>query len=194
MLKKLCVVFIMVCLIIPLTPPIQASAIQESTRQEGAVFHVSLVGVAQLDINPVKTISRTQQGTVKSASFDLNARLFPGPINLPRLVVDRITVPVPGDPDNVEVSRDLGWGGLDTIVTVFDAVTQKNVPVELHVYWWATSRVYPKGGRFVRDARIEGTLKYPGYTWDLAYISDLAIQTHLPGGFVAYIWSSNDPR
>jgi hypothetical protein len=195
MFKRLCVVFAMLCLMIPLMLPIQASAIQASTRQEGGVFHLTLPGAAVLVVNPLKTISRTPSGTTKSASFEFRALLLQDP-DIPnrRLNANNITLQIQGDPDNFEVSRDLGWGGLDTVVTVFNTVTQKNVPLEFHVYWWATSGVYQKDGRFVRDARIEGTLTYLDYTWNLTTLSADAIETNIPHGFGAYLWSSTDPR
>jgi hypothetical protein len=92
------------------------------------------------------------------------------------------TVLVPGDPDLLEVSKDLGWGGLDTTIQVqwrrVDCVQNPNticgpeyvetVPVELHVYLFANEAYRQEGGLFKRNANlvnpttgVMGTVKTP---------------------------------
>jgi hypothetical protein len=85
------------------------------------------------------------------------------------------TVLVPGDPDLLEVSKDLGWGGLDTTIQVqwrrVDCVFGPNrtcgpavletVPVELHVYLWANEPYRQEGGLFKRNANLSPSNQYP---------------------------------
>jgi hypothetical protein len=92
------------------------------------------------------------------------------------------TVIIPGDPDLLEVSKDLGWGGLDTTIQVqwrrvdcvfnptltCGPVIVETVPVELHVYLWANEAYREEGGLFKRNANllnpttgVMGTVKTP---------------------------------
>jgi hypothetical protein len=78
------------------------------------------------------------------------------------------TVLVPGDPDLLEISKDLGWGGLDTTIQVqwrrVDCTLGTNltcgpeivetVPVELHVYLFANEPYRQEGGLFKRNANL----------------------------------------
>jgi hypothetical protein len=86
-----------------------------------------------------------------------------------------VTVVVPGDPDTLEVSKDLGWGGLDTVIQVqwrrVDCVLSptrtcgpeilETVPVELHVYLFANEPYREEGGLFKRRANLSPSNEYP---------------------------------
>lgn len=82
------------------------------------------------------------------------------------------TVVIPGDPDNLEVSCDLGWAGLDTVVegllthTLNDEiVSQEYVLIEIHLDLYHAGRyrdIRSEGDYFVRDARIYGTVEILG--------------------------------
>ena len=85
------------------------------------------------------------------------------------------TVILGGDPDWLEVSEDLGWGGLDGIVWVqqrridcwFNSSGNRvcgreyvqTVPVEIHLALWANRRYSYSNGYFVRPAEVRGTVK-----------------------------------
>jgi hypothetical protein len=76
------------------------------------------------------------------------------------------TVVLDGDPDQLEVSRDLGWSGLDATINVqwrrVDCVEApvrscspeivESVPVELHLSLFATEPYRQEGGLFKRNA------------------------------------------
>lgn len=95
-------------------------------------------------------------------------------------------IDVPGDPDRMTVSDDLGWAGIDTRVWLLDRNSGQMVRVEFHVYWWATEpeRMCNDVTR-CRPARVEGwirvygpkgfTIRLPEYYPSL---SDLIIITH----------------
>lgn len=94
-----------------------------------------------------------------------------------------------GDPDNLEVSRDLGWGGLDTVIQVqqrrVDCVFNPDrvcgpeivevVPVEFHIAVVANEPTYQDGNLFKRNATlnpaaggVSGTISVPGRVHSLA--------------------------
>jgi hypothetical protein len=57
-------------------------------------------------------------------------------------------VTVPLDPDWLEVSDDLGWGGLDADVQVYDAISNSYVGVRINLDVYATGPIHvvTKGG------------------------------------------------
>lgn len=85
------------------------------------------------------------------------------------------TVILDGDPDWLEVSEDLGWGGLDGIVWVQQrridcqfndsggrdcgAEYVQTVPVEIHLALWADRPFTYSDGYFVRPSMVNGTVK-----------------------------------
>jgi hypothetical protein len=91
------------------------------------------------------------------------------------------TVILSGDPDTLEVSKDLGWGGLDTVIQVQQrrvdcvftnesrtcgAEIVETIPVELHVYIVPNEPYREEGGLFKRSASaisasVTGTIKTP---------------------------------
>jgi len=94
-----------------------------------------------------------------------------------------------GDPDNLEVSRDLGWGGLDTVIQVqqrrVDCVFNPDrvcgpeivevVPVEFHITVAPNEAYHQEGNLFKRNANlvppaggVGGTISLPGRVHPLA--------------------------
>ena len=85
------------------------------------------------------------------------------------------TVTLAGDSDWLEVSKDLGWGGLDGIVwvqqrridcwfnqsgsRVCGAEYVETVPVEIHLSLWANRRFTYSNGYFVRPSMVKGSVK-----------------------------------
>jgi hypothetical protein len=80
-----------------------------------------------------------------------------------------------GDADLLEVSSDLGWGGLDGVIRVqqrradctFDSngnhvcspeITE-TISVEIHWDLWANASYQESGDLFTRNARVEGSVK-----------------------------------
>ena len=76
------------------------------------------------------------------------------------------TVVVPGDPDALSVSGDLGWGGLHTTVMVTDQRTGATLPMTIHLDQFAiASYEYDPSmgtGMFVRSADARGYIEFPG--------------------------------
>jgi hypothetical protein len=90
------------------------------------------------------------------------------------------TVILDGDPDLLEVSKDLGWGGLDTVIYVqwrkvvcvvapthsCQPEVVETIPVELHLAVFTEGAVEQSGGWFTRNAPMRpggvvGTIKTP---------------------------------
>lgn len=102
-------------------------------------------------------------------------------------------IPVPGDPDTASFSRDLGWAGLDTVVSVPDKTTGEMMTVELHISWWAMSgtidQSQPGDPGYRRDARVDGTVTVHG---------SRGFTVRLPGDYQTYvstyIFSTREPR
>jgi hypothetical protein len=72
------------------------------------------------------------------------------------------------DPDGLEVSRDLGWGGLEGQITAYDPAHNRYHVLEFHVWQFATERNYvydPASGYFKRPARVEGYVLMDGLLW-----------------------------
>jgi hypothetical protein len=91
------------------------------------------------------------------------------------------TVVLPGDPDNLDVSRDLGWGGLDGVVWVWrqnrETGVRERIPVEFHLDLYATaSNSTYGGGYFNRRADVQGTVK----------IGTRTIEFNMPPGSANY--------
>ncbi len=69
------------------------------------------------------------------------------------------------DPDGLDVSEDLGWGGLEGQITVFDQVDGQDHIVEFHVTQPANELSYwedPDTWYFMRSANVEGYILLDG--------------------------------
>lgn len=72
-------------------------------------------------------------------------------------------IPMPGDPDWIAVSDDLGWAGIDTTVSLLDRNSGEMVDVELHIYWWAYSSYFARNpSTQARQATVEGSITVHG--------------------------------
>jgi len=82
------------------------------------------------------TKSFDSRGRLQSSRFEI---LTSG--NVPAGTVSTdigpVTVNVPGDPDELSVSRDLGWAGLDASVALVDETVGHTVPVDIHLSLFA---------------------------------------------------------
>lgn len=70
-----------------------------------------------------------------------------------------------GDADGLDVSRDLGWGGLDGQALLVDAATGEQHLYEFHLRSSATERAYTEdeaSGYFQRPTLIEGVILVDG--------------------------------
>ncbi len=68
------------------------------------------------------------------------------------------------DPDGLEVSRDLGWGGLEGQITVQSHSGTPHL-VEFHIWQFADEPGYtedPDTGYFIRNASLEGYVLFDG--------------------------------
>jgi hypothetical protein len=69
------------------------------------------------------------------------------------------------DPDGLDVSEDLGWGGLEGQITVYDEVSGQYHVVEFHVSMPASETSYwedPNSWYFNRNASLEGYILLDG--------------------------------
>jgi hypothetical protein len=70
------------------------------------------------------------------------------------------------DPDGLEVSRDLGWGGLDGQITVPSKWGKENHLIEFHMWFpYSESSYIQEGATFKRSASIEGYILRDGQMW-----------------------------
>jgi hypothetical protein len=96
------------------------------------------------------------------------------------------SVEIPLDYDWLAVSNDLGWAGLDTVVSVYDRISNSYVPLEVHVSLFATFRAYENADRFQRNSLFPtASLSTPGCS--LHSVS-------APSGNRAYIFSESQPH
>jgi hypothetical protein len=166
--NRLSFLFLILSLAMWLTLPGVPIAAQSRSYQEGAFLIAAsghTIGRVEASIKATKTITYGAGRTSHVSALEIAIHCNHGDAVLS---VGPVTVQVPGDPDNLEVSRDLGWAGLDTAVSVFDQVSQSNVTIEIHAYWWANTGVTESSGLFSRQARLEGTIVTPRCTFDLS--------------------------
>jgi hypothetical protein len=72
------------------------------------------------------------------------------------------------DPDGLDVSDDLGWGGLEGQITAYDRRGRRYHVLEFHVWQYATESgyLYNEGmGYFRRNARVQGYVLMDGQMW-----------------------------
>jgi hypothetical protein len=90
------------------------------------------------------------------------------------------TIALPDDPDELEVSNDLGWGGLNGMAQVQILIrtyaetnagpcdyteTFLTVPVEFHLNLLANQPAHDNGTHHTRTADISGTVQIAGGNW-----------------------------
>ena len=91
-------------------------------------------------------------GHLVSSRFEVFVNSGNTPAGTVSTLIGPVTVDVPVDPDALAVSDDLGWAGLDASVTLHDAATNRDVPVDLHLSLFAVSGVTKQAGVFSRAA------------------------------------------
>jgi hypothetical protein len=168
--KRLPYLFLILSVAMWLTLPSVPAVAQSTSYQEGAILSASqgfTIANQQAYLKATKTITESGGRITHVSVLELSI-VCPYSQGGPRMLVRTSTIPVPGDPDNLEVSRDLGWAGLDTTVSVFDEISGTNVTIEIHAYWWATEGVAESGGLFTRRVRLEGSIVTPKCTFDLS--------------------------
>jgi len=82
------------------------------------------------------------------------------------VVIDQ-WVALPGDADELEVSRDLGWGALNGTVQALDQTTNTTVAVEIHVDQFANAGANSAGSWYTRNATLQGSVTINGFVIDL---------------------------
>jgi hypothetical protein len=144
------------------------AAAQPAEWQEGVAFHYFYhhnIVQNSIVINAVKT---TTPSGAEISALTIRFHCEPAQINTVFHDVPEVTIPLPGDPDNVEVSRDLGWGGLDTVLQVWDNETASIIPIEIHLSWEAIAPVTVVGGEYLRQSTVVGRIISPLCTFDFA--------------------------
>ncbi|MBX3082499.1 MAG: hypothetical protein KF716_12755 [Anaerolineae bacterium] len=157
MLKRMMVIAAVLSIVVwmpmPTTSSIAAKAYAEGVHLEMTVRNV---GTA-LNITATKNVDgRWKQATVQFVSFVGYETDLYG------------TVLLGEDPDGLEVSRDLGWGGLEGQITVTSRWMKDAHVVEFHLALPALESAYtqdPATGYFKRNASIEGYILRDGQMW-----------------------------
>jgi hypothetical protein len=111
------------------------------------------------------TKSFAADGDLISSSFTVTVTSGIIPANTISTSIGPVDVDVPVDPDYLSVSRDLGWAGLDASVSLHDAATDRDVPVDIHLSLFAVTGTTEDAGVFARGARAASDL--PGTPFGL---------------------------
>lgn len=153
---------LLIALISVVLLPMSPVTAQGGSYQVGANLYISTAnntGVgSNVTINAVKTIRSDR----RSAIFTLTLGCYGSYPTPRRHQIGPVTLEVPIDADNLSVSRDLGWAGLDADVTAVDveqvSQTSTTVPVGIHISWLATADVVEGDGQFQREASFAGAI------------------------------------
>ena len=161
-MKRLFRVSLFALAIVALLLPISAATAEAPAYREGIQVHMNegyWPDQYVIDLRAVKLVDGDYRHSTVEFHFDNNMRSG-------RREIDTVfTVPI--DADYLEVSEDLGWGGLDAVVWAtmhtYDAsgaVTASRVRLEFHLqlYYTAANSVY-RDGFFYRSADVRGTVK-----------------------------------
>jgi hypothetical protein len=138
--------------------PVSAGAASSGGWQEGFVLKPDRATACGLQGGGFRiteitaTKSFDSRGRVQSSRFEFRATSGITPAGTVSADIGPVTVDVPGDPDYLSVSRDLGWAGLDASVSLMDKAVGHAVPVEIHLSLFAIGGVTRTGDRFQRPA------------------------------------------
>jgi len=144
-----------------------------------------IIGVGSFfQLTGVKTVVQKDESTQEKTAFLTLGIVCRNAAGQTDMLVQIQTVDVGEDPDYLSASHDLGWGGLDTVVTAFDAISQQDVPVTIHLSWLANGGVTREGSLFRRGASVQGYLETPKCRFDFTP------QTPAPN---AYVYATREP-
>lgn len=170
MSKRLLLLFLVSVLFALLIAPVTSASAQPATwwvDSAGLSYsytHNIFTGRAYLHVEK-QTSPAGEHSTLTIE--DIYCTGFSGDSSQPRAVkedIAPITLTIPGDPDNFEVSRDLGWAGLDTTVYAYNRVTNRDEPIEIHIDWYATGLVTQHYGGYERPAHVIAEIIMPECT------------------------------
>lgn len=174
-MKRFLFVFVILCLVVAVAP---LAVIADEGVCNDVAYHEGIFVSASIHGGKISAGSslliearKTVDGDWRESVVHLRISQYNEWEPARNLDIDATFV-VPIDPDWLEVSCDLGWGGLDTVVEVYDRANNRMVPVEIHLdlyglgdYWYEESTYY-----FKRDAAqgLRGYVSIPGifYTGD----------------------------
>jgi hypothetical protein len=151
---------ILVTLVLLMLLPLTVSAVADDRYNEG--FYIYLrrgtnEAYTALDLNAVKEVRGSTSTSILYINYD-----GPGAGGTRVRIVEQITLP--GDPDWLEVSADLGWAGLDRTVWMTNQTTGQPVRVRIHVDLYATSPTYSDNAAYFRRADVQGWVRIDGRT------------------------------
>ena len=163
-----------ITLVVLLVLPIASATAAPRAYTEGIEVHAEEIrgdgpGYTILDLRATKLVDGRYRQTVIEIEMDTQ-----------RWYIERQTLVLLSDPDNLEVSRDLGWGGLEATDSVDDTqlyvwLTFKDTGVrELHPIWISLTLLadeprshYESDGYFYRSAAVDGTVNVHYYVVNL---------------------------
>jgi hypothetical protein len=163
--RRLAIILLLLCLALPLMVNAAPRAYQEGID----LYLAQARGYSQtvIELQATKFVDGQSRYTIlhirykgPTPGFGIHWRIF------------ETTVVLPGDPDQLEVSRDLGWGGLDGVAWVEQRVlgggteTIELAPVEFHIdlYGYLGEGSTYDGALFHRNAQAVGTVTVAGRT------------------------------
>ncbi|MBK8023086.1 MAG: hypothetical protein IPK19_17090 [Chloroflexi bacterium] len=131
------------------------------------------IGATSVEINAVKQV----EGSFRQSTVHITANFGGEPLWQVRYALDA-TFTVPDDPDWLEVSDDLGWGGMDAEVQVPIQVTRctdvvggncttttEMTLVRIHLSAWANQGVTQTNGEYRRPASFYGSVSIGSKTF-----------------------------
>jgi len=167
--------------------PATLTSAQGASWREGVfvAYGQPIIGVGSFfQLTGVKTVVQKDESTQEKTAFLTLGIVCRNAAGQTDMLVQIQTVDVGEDPDYLSASHDLGWGGLDTVVTAFEAISQQDVPVTIHLSWLANGGVTREGSLFRRGASVQGYLETPKCRFDFTP------QTPAPN---AYVYATREP-
>jgi|GEM_PF-1866860 len=189
-MKRFLFISLVVCCliaIVPLTVVAQEGGCTDVAYHEGLVFGGvggNNIGLYRYEIWGRKTVDG--DWAESQLHVFISGPTVWDPVNLELILGVRVDdwVTLEGDPDWLEVSCDLGWAGLDTVVEVYDQTSDSYLPLEIHVDLYGKTGNYDYDGSmyFVRDAKPYGTIDMPGFSYSISYADGPVPPGHIRAG------------